>query len=572
MAGLIAINSKAIWAVGLGLAGAVGAATFVKTESGQPIFVALVEKIRGASDTVDSEQTSKIDLMDKSAAKTKDIVKSTEETSKIESEGTGPKMVNPKIAHPKIEMPKIAMSNLDAQQGTKPEPSNIEKSIAKVGEAKKETTNKPQVMSALENSDAKPKMTPTIAVENKITDDAKEMAMAMKSMPPSIDLLRVARDGYVVMAGRAEPNSNVFAFNGSEIIGKTKSNAMGDYVFVFDYPLEIGEHELIVTAGNDKSNMVSSLSAGVVILPENKSDMIVLLSKPGEASKIIQMPSRRFGPKTVNLKGNAKADNKAKEVAKLPIAINAVDVEEKRYYIAGAATPNSTVNVYIDNDFKGKAITGEEGAFLYYGRESITVGKHALRVDMLGPDNATVIARAEVVLDHETKQSKAIAFANKATNKMADKKAVDKRFTKVEAVEAVEEKAKTQVTKIAEMPAKKSTTKKSGSVANAAIPSGSTGKKIADIGDVPAKKMTIDVSDVSGASDTKTSDGKRVIKSGSSVIIRRGDSLWKVSRRKFGTGSKYTIIYAANRDQVKNPHRIYPGQVLNIPEDVQISQ
>ena len=84
--------------------------------------------------------------------------------------------------------------------------------------------------------------------------------------------------------------------------------------------------------------------------------------------------------------------------------------------------------------------------------------------------------------------------------------------------------------------------------------------------------MTTDVSDASGTSVIKTIDGKKIIKSGSSVIIRRGDSLWKVSRRKFGLGSKYTVIYSANRDQVKNPDLIYPGQVLNIPEDVQTSQ
>ncbi len=61
-------------------------------------------------------------------------------------------------------------------------------------------------------------------------------------------------------------------------------------------------------------------------------------------------------------------------------------------------------------------------------------------------------------------------------------------------------------------------------------------------------------------------DTKKEITTGSAVIIRRGDSLWTVARRNYGAGIRYTTIFDANRDQVRNPHRIYPGQVLQIPE------
>jgi nucleoid-associated protein YgaU len=51
-----------------------------------------------------------------------------------------------------------------------------------------------------------------------------------------------------------------------------------------------------------------------------------------------------------------------------------------------------------------------------------------------------------------------------------------------------------------------------------------------------------------------------------SVIIRRGDSLWRISRRIYGRGVRYSTIYLANKDAVKNPNRIWPGQVMMIPE------
>ncbi len=51
-----------------------------------------------------------------------------------------------------------------------------------------------------------------------------------------------------------------------------------------------------------------------------------------------------------------------------------------------------------------------------------------------------------------------------------------------------------------------------------------------------------------------------------SVIIRRGDNLWTISKRAYGKGTRYTTIYLANRDQIRNPDLIWPGQVFNMPK------
>ncbi len=59
---------------------------------------------------------------------------------------------------------------------------------------------------------------------------------------------------------------------------------------------------------------------------------------------------------------------------------------------------------------------------------------------------------------------------------------------------------------------------------------------------------------------------KRVIRTGSSVIIRRGDNLWRISQRILGRGIRYSTIYQANRDQIRDPDLIYPGQIFKVPE------
>jgi nucleoid-associated protein YgaU len=51
-----------------------------------------------------------------------------------------------------------------------------------------------------------------------------------------------------------------------------------------------------------------------------------------------------------------------------------------------------------------------------------------------------------------------------------------------------------------------------------------------------------------------------------SVIIRKGDNLWTISKRTYGQGTRYTTIYLANRDQIRNPDLILPGQVFVMPQ------
>jgi len=50
-----------------------------------------------------------------------------------------------------------------------------------------------------------------------------------------------------------------------------------------------------------------------------------------------------------------------------------------------------------------------------------------------------------------------------------------------------------------------------------------------------------------------------------STLVSRGDSLWRISRAAYGAGLRYAAIYKANRDQIRNPNRIYPGQIFVLP-------
>jgi nucleoid-associated protein YgaU len=50
-----------------------------------------------------------------------------------------------------------------------------------------------------------------------------------------------------------------------------------------------------------------------------------------------------------------------------------------------------------------------------------------------------------------------------------------------------------------------------------------------------------------------------------SVVVQPGNSLWRIARNEYGRGVRYTVIYRANREAIRNPNLIYPGQVFSVP-------
>ncbi len=49
--------------------------------------------------------------------------------------------------------------------------------------------------------------------------------------------------------------------------------------------------------------------------------------------------------------------------------------------------------------------------------------------------------------------------------------------------------------------------------------------------------------------------------------IKSGDTLWAIAQKFLGNGARYTEIFEANKEVIKNPDLIYPGQKIRIPLD-----
>lgn len=69
-----------------------------------------------------------------------------------------------------------------------------------------------------------------------------------------------------------------------------------------------------------------------------------------------------------------------------------------------------------------------------------------------------------------------------------------------------------------------------------------------------------DFSDVSsGASSSAPAAGQQT------YTVKSGDSLSKIAKHFYGDASAWHRIYEANRDKIKNPDLIHPGQEFTIP-------
>ncbi len=345
--------------------------------------------------------------------------------------------------------------------------------------------------------------TPATAQEQPTPAEAQPQPAAGQSAPeaqketskdakvPAFDILRVEPDGSVVIAGRAAANAAVEIISGSKVLGTTKAGENGDFAIILDQPLEPGDHQLVLRAGGAGADVATSAQTAIVSVPDsNSGQVLALVEEPGQASRLITKPEApaqqttsppEAGTTTTEPTPHAKPDPDA------PIAIEAVEIEGDKVFVAGNAKGSKEGNrvVVNANDIMlGSSAISPEGRFLVQSQKPLAVGDYIIRADLVD-SSGRVIATARVPFRREAGENVS------------------------------------------------------------AVASGTSGQN-------------------SGTEDATASAPLQKVEG--SVIIRKGDNLWTISKRTYGKGMRYTTIYLANRDQIRNPDLILPGQVFVMPQ------
>lgn len=93
------------------------------------------------------------------------------------------------------------------------------------------------------------------------------------------------------------------------------------------------------------------------------------------------------------------------------------------------------------------------------------------------------------------------------------------------------------------------------------------GTKIVKVSNATTQKPngSASVQPVASVSSPRPTTNSPAPKKETTYTVKKGDCLWNIAKKFYGNGSKYTKIYEANKDKIKNPNVIRVGQVLVIP-------
>jgi len=114
---------------------------------------------------------------------------------------------------------------------------------------------------------------------------------------PTFDTLRVEKNGSIVVAGSAKPNSKISLLTSDgAIIGEDTALASGDFVIVPDKPLPSGDYALTLRGVDPDGNEFVSEATGIVRVPkQGQNDTIAMVDQEGQASKIFVKPDDEAG-------------------------------------------------------------------------------------------------------------------------------------------------------------------------------------------------------------------------------------------------------------------------------------
>ncbi|MBW9112805.1 LysM peptidoglycan-binding domain-containing protein [Rhizobium cauense] len=296
------------------------------------------------------------------------------------------------------------------------------------------------------------------------------------------------------------------------------------------------------------------------------------------------------------------------------VMVNAVEIEGDKIFVAGTAKPSASVVAYADEKLIGKSKAGPDGHFVIDGVMPLAVGDHKIRVDVLddagkvavrasvnfnrpegnqvtvaaqGAASKTGDAAAMVPLDEsalgklKNDAAKAFALLNglfadgktpgaeqlaaaRSANEFALRAIVDFRAAADATAEFKEQASAAAQTAAGALKTLQALPKDAKSVGDAL---GNLGSEIAQF-TAPATPDAAATSEIAANQNGPTTiEQAPLAPSNETVIIRRGDTLWQISRRIYGAGVRYTTIYVANEDKITNPDRILPGQIFGLPKD-----
>lgn len=360
--------------------------------------------------------------------------------------------------------------------------------------------------------------------------EAETIAEALPPSPPVFDLVRVEQDGSALVAGSALAGATVsLKVTGAELAA-VPTDGQGKFVAMFNLAPSVAPRVLSMSMTLPDGSVVPA-EATVVIGPT-----IAPLAMAKAVQETTEVAETEAPVAEAPIAEGATAEVATAEEAPAPVAeatapaaLLVTEDGARVLQSAGDFVPELVANVTID------AITyTESGAVQLAGRGT------AERVVRLYLDNSQV---AETPIG--TAGDWAVTLSDVAAG--------------IYTLRADQVDATGKVTSRFETPFKRETVEALASVADATAAVAVTETAT---GTAEAAGTEVVESGADGAAAVSTADD---LAPALTVTVQPGFTLWRIATENLGEGIRYVQVFEANKDQIRDPDLIYPGQVFTIP-------
>lgn len=427
-----------------------------------------------------------------------------------------------------------------------------------------------------------------VAAQAAVASAAVEIAGA-----PEFDIVRVEPDGATLVAGRAAPNARVALVSRGRTLAETQTDAAGQFVLL-PPALAPGEHLLGLETRPEGGDPVASRQSVSVLAPSGRGEVVVALTRPGQPTRILSdaaasAPAPIVAPAPA--KPPPKPPSKPESIAQAPrptptapphpaaglqpqVVVRSVEAEEGgSFFASGLGAPGAPVRLYLNGAFLAEAPPAADGRWSVRVEKGMTPGAYQVRADQTG-EGGKVVSRAEVAFawpGGRTSDAPAPAVARVAATPPKTATAPAVAAPAIAAAEsaasvgAPDRPAEAAATGSIAPAAKALATKALAAEAPAAATSAAQAPAAAAASAAPTPAASAAGPQVAAAAPGRP-EASVTVPQIRTATVARGDSLWRISRKVYGQGVRYTAIYAANQDQIRDPGLIYPGQVFVAPQ------
>lgn len=341
---------------------------------------------------------------------------------------------------------------------------------------------------------------------------------------PQFDTVRVTPDGSALVAGRAPVGAEVSLRLDGDEIARATADSSGAFVAMFVLPPSANPRLLgLVTLGETEIASIETVAIAPTGTPVATADAVAPDATPEAPAAPAEVPE---APPTALLLTDQGATvvQSATPVAQGSVSIAAIAyTPDGAVQLSGRGAGGASVRLYLDNTPVADALVLGNGSWVSVLRD-VEPGLYTLRADQLDA-GGKVTSRFETPFQRETP----------------------------EALAAVLKPAASAGVPVARRPA--------APVTDVTQPElGASGETAG----TPTADTAASASAAPASPATPGTEGAPQVPI--SVTVQPGFTLWRIARENFGDGVLYVKVFEANKEQIRDPDLIYPGQVFTIPD------